>query len=80
MVADFEILFLSLSVLVSFLLWRRLVPGWVALALTVVVFLPGGVVPKSSAQLYPTWSFDWSEQGWVMGPVVFPVLGLAARF
>ena len=38
------------------------------------------LVPKPSAQLYPTWNFDYSEQGWVVGPTVLPLLGLRARF
>jgi hypothetical protein len=37
-------------------------------------------VPKPSAQLYPTWSYDWSEQGWVVGPTLLPLLGARARF
>jgi hypothetical protein len=47
MVADFEILFASLTILVAFLLWQRLVPAWVALAITVVTFLPAGQPQKS---------------------------------
>ena len=38
------------------------------------------IVPKSSAQLYPTWSYDYSEQGWVSGPQILPLLGLRAKF
>jgi len=37
-------------------------------------------VPKSSAQLYPTWNYDFSEQGWVIGPTLLPVLGVRAEF
>jgi hypothetical protein len=37
-------------------------------------------VPRSSAQLYPTWNYDYSEQGWVNGPTVLPLLGARARF
>jgi len=36
-------------------------------------------VPKSSAQLYPTWNYDFSEQGWVIGPTLLPVLGVRAE-
>lgn len=37
-------------------------------------------VPAASAQLYPTWNYDYSEQGWVTGPSVLPLLGLRAKF
>ncbi len=37
-------------------------------------------VPKSSAQLYPTWSYDYRQQGFVIGPTVLPLLGLRAKF
>jgi hypothetical protein len=40
LVGDFEILFVSLSVLVAFLLWQRLVPAWIAFAITVLAHLP----------------------------------------
>jgi hypothetical protein len=39
-----------------------------------------GYVPAGSAQLYPTWSHDWSEQGWVVGPTLLPLLSGRARF
>ena len=38
------------------------------------------IVPKSSAQLYPTWNYDYTQQGWVVGPTLFPVLGLNVKF
>lgn len=38
------------------------------------------IVPKSSAQLYPTWSYDYAEQGYVVGPTVLPLLGVRASF
>ncbi|HMV65849.1 MAG TPA: TonB-dependent receptor plug domain-containing protein [Myxococcota bacterium] len=38
------------------------------------------IVPKSSAQLYPTWSYDYSEQGFVIGPTFVPLMGLRASF
>lgn len=38
------------------------------------------LVPPSSAQLYPTFSYDFSEQGWVTGPTILPLVGLRARF
>lgn len=50
-------------------------PGW-TLTASAEVWL----VPKASAQLYPTWSYDYREQGWVSGPTVLPLLGLRARF
>jgi hypothetical protein len=37
-------------------------------------------VPPSSAQLYPAWNYDYSEQGWVRGPTLLPLLGARARF
>ena len=50
-------------------------PGW-TLTASAEVWL----VPKTSAQLYPTWNYDYTEQGWVEGPTVLPLLGLRARF
>jgi hypothetical protein len=47
-----------------------------ALALSADVW----IVPKSSAQLYPTWNYDYTEQGYVIGPTVLPLLGLRATF
>jgi hypothetical protein len=38
------------------------------------------IIPKSSAQLYPTWSYDYSEQGFVLGPQIVPLVGLRASF
>ena len=37
-------------------------------------------VPPASAALYPVWSHDYAEQGWVVGPVLLPVASLRARF
>lgn len=37
-------------------------------------------VPKASAQLYPAWNYDYSEQGWVRGPTLLPLLGARAQF
>ena len=37
-------------------------------------------VPKPSTQLFPIWSYDWSEQDYVYGPTVLPLMGLRARF
>lgn len=37
-------------------------------------------VPPTSAALYPIWSYDYSEQGYVIGPTLLPLLGLRARF
>lgn len=36
--------------------------------------------PPSATALYPTWSEDWSEQGFVEGPVVLPLAGVRAMF
>jgi hypothetical protein len=38
------------------------------------------IVPKGSAQLYPTWSYDYREQGYVNGPTFVPLVGLRASF
>ena len=38
------------------------------------------MVPRASAQLYPTWNYDYTEQGWVIGPTILPLLGARARF
>ena len=37
-------------------------------------------VPRAAAALYPVWSFDGSEQSYVVGPTVLPLLGGRARF
>jgi TonB-dependent Receptor Plug Domain len=37
-------------------------------------------VPKPSTQLYPTWNYDYTEQGWVTGPTLLPLAGARARF
>lgn len=37
-------------------------------------------VPKASTQLYPTWNYDYTEQGWVSGPSFLPLLGVRTRF
>jgi len=50
-------------------------PGW-TLTTSAEVWL----VPKTSAQLYPSWNHDYTEQGWVRGPTVLPLLGVRARF
>lgn len=38
------------------------------------------IVPKPSAPIYPTWNYDFSEAGFVIGPVVLPLLGLRASW
>lgn len=38
------------------------------------------VVPPSSNVLYPTYSDDWTEQGWVRGIPLLPLLGARATF
>ena len=50
-------------------------PGW-TLTASAEVWL----VPRSSAQLYPRWNYDYTEQDWVVGPTVLPLLGVRARF
>jgi len=47
LVADFEILFVSLTVLVAFLLWRTLTPTWVAFAVAAATFLPAAFPSKA---------------------------------
>lgn len=37
-------------------------------------------VPPAANVLYPTWSDDWSEQGWVRGIPLLPLLGARASF
>ncbi|MEZ4322816.1 MAG: TonB-dependent receptor [Myxococcota bacterium] len=37
-------------------------------------------VPKASAQLYPAWNYDYTEQDWVRGPTLLPLLGARAQF
>ncbi len=49
--------------------------GW-SLTLTTELW----VVPRSSAALYPVWNYDYSEQGWVVGPTLLPLLGARVRF
>lgn len=44
------------------------------------IYVEGWFVPKSSAQLYPTWNYDYREQGWVVGPTFLPLLGGRATF
>ena len=55
--------------------YKLILPSW-----TLTLYGDLWIVPKSSAQLYPTYSYDWSEQGWVIGPTLLPVLGANARF
>ena len=49
--------------------------GW-----DLVVSLELWFVPRTSAQLYPVWSYDYGEQGFVTGPTVFPLMSARARF
>lgn len=37
-------------------------------------------VPPIAAALYPTYSYDYREQGWVTGPALLPLLSARARF
>ncbi len=54
--------------------------AWVFDRWTLSTYVEGWVVPKSSAQLYPTWNYDYREQGWVVGPTFLPLLGARAKF
>lgn len=49
--------------------------GW-----TLTAMLELWYVPPSATQLYPTWNYDYTEQGWVVGPGILPLLGVRARF
>ena len=35
-------------------------------------------VPPAATPLYPTWSYDWSEQSFARGPSLLPLLGARA--
>lgn len=37
-------------------------------------------VPESSNQLYPIWSYDYREQGWVAGIPILPLVGARVTF
>lgn len=37
-------------------------------------------VPPPSAQLFPVWSYDYREQGWVIGPTLLPLGSVRATF
>ncbi|MEN0067469.1 MAG: TonB-dependent receptor plug domain-containing protein [Myxococcota bacterium] len=37
-------------------------------------------VPPASNQLYPVWNFDYSQQGWVVGPGLLPLIGARATW
>lgn len=47
---------------------------------TLQTALEAGVVPPAYAALYPTWSYDYREQGYVKGPVFLPLVSLRATF
>jgi Arabinofuranosyltransferase N terminal/Arabinofuranosyltransferase A C terminal len=47
LVGDFEVLAMGFAILAGFLLWQRLVPAWVALAVTVFGFLTFADAPKA---------------------------------
>lgn len=49
--------------------------GW-SLTLTTELWL----VPRASAALYPVWNHDYTEQGYVVGPTLLPLLGARVRF
>ncbi len=44
------------------------------------MYVEAWYVPKPSAQLYPTWNYDYREQGWVVGPTFLPLAGARAEF
>lgn len=50
-------------------------PSW-----TATLSLEMGYVPSKYAALYPTWSYDYREQGWVRGPVFLPLISARATF
>jgi hypothetical protein len=52
-----------------------LLRGW-SLSLVAELWM----VPRTSAQLYPAWNYDYTEQNWVIGPTFLPLLGVRARF
>lgn len=58
----------------------RVAHEWALRGWSLQLALEVWIVPPSSAQLYPTWSYDWREQGWVVGPSVLPLLSGRARF
>jgi hypothetical protein len=58
----------------------RMAYGWAFRGWSMEAVLELWVVPRASAQLYPTWNYDYSEQGWVVGPTVLPLAGVRARF
>ena len=37
-------------------------------------------VPPPATALYPVWNYDWSEETFVRGPVLLPLLGMRAVF
>lgn len=47
---------------------------------TLTTYAETWYVPKRSTQLYPAWSYDYSEQGWVSGPTLLPLMGARADF
>jgi hypothetical protein len=44
------------------------------------VAFEAGYVPKSSAQLYPTWNYDFTDRGWVRGPTLLPMVSVRVTF
>jgi hypothetical protein len=47
LVGEFEVLTMGLAFLVGFLMWRKLLPAWVALATTAFAFLWFSIAPKA---------------------------------
>jgi hypothetical protein len=58
----------------------RIAHTWTFRGWTLTGSLEVWYVPKPSTQLFPIWSYDWSEQSYVYGPTVLPLMGLRARF
>ena len=58
----------------------RLAYTWVLPRLEVTASLDVWIVPPTSAQLYPTWNYNYTEQGFVIGPTVVPLPALRLSF
>lgn len=58
----------------------RVARTWELRRWTLELSVEAWVVPKPSTPIYPTWSYDFREEGWVRGPVFVPVLAGLAKF
>jgi hypothetical protein len=47
---------------------------------TITTSLEVWYVPPDAAALYPTWNYDDTEQGWVRGPTLLPLLSLRVSY